>query len=80
MKKIVPAANPDAYVKSLRGWQHECVTALRKAVLSVSPLTEEIKWGHLVYSAEGPVLLIRAEKDKKTKRTGIIWRAKKLDS
>jgi hypothetical protein len=30
-------------------------------VLSTSALDEGIKWGHLVFSANGPVLLIRAE-------------------
>jgi hypothetical protein len=61
MKKSPAAADPDAYVAALGGWQRECVESLRKSVLSKSELDEGIKWGHLVYYANGPVLLIRAE-------------------
>lgn len=61
MKKSPPAENPDAYVAALQGWRSDCVVALRNAVVSSAKLTEVIKWGHLVYSAHGPVLFIRAE-------------------
>jgi hypothetical protein len=61
MKKVVPAADPDAYVAGLDGWRCDCVVALRKAVKAAAKLDEVIKWGHLVYSSKGPVLLIRAE-------------------
>jgi hypothetical protein len=38
---------------------------LREAVLSARvKLVEVIKWGHLVYYSEGPVLLIRAEEKR----------------
>lgn len=61
MKKSPPAADPNAYLTALEGWRHECVQSLRTAVLSSSPLDEVIKWGHLVFFADGPILLIRAE-------------------
>lgn len=61
MKKSPPAADPNAYLAALEGWRHECVQSLRTAVLSSSPLDEVIKWGHLVFFADGPILLIRAE-------------------
>src|SRR6478609_4029793 len=62
MNKSPLAATPDAYVDSLNGWQRAYVEALRGAVVgAVSQLTETVKWGHLVYLANGPVLLIRAE-------------------
>jgi hypothetical protein len=61
MKKSVPAASPDAYVASLAGWQRSYAEALRVAVISAAPLQEVVKWGHLVYLSNGPVLLIRAE-------------------
>ena len=61
MKKSIPAANPDAYVASLAGWQLGCVAHLRAAVLATSKLEEVVKWGHLVYLSNGPVLLIRSE-------------------
>src|SRR6476469_10206457 len=61
MQKTIPAANPDAYVDSLTGWQQRYVAALREAVLECGALREVIKWGHLVYFGTGPVLLIRAE-------------------
>jgi hypothetical protein len=61
MKKSAPAANPDAYVAALEGWQRPCVEALRTTVRASAALEEFVKWGHLVYSSNGPVLLIRAE-------------------
>lgn len=61
MKKTVPAASPDAYVKALDGWRRELVEALRATVRAAATLEEVVKWGHLVYFANGPVLLIRAE-------------------
>ena len=64
MKKSVPAENPEAYVASLNGWRSKCVMALRKEVLTAGTLDEVIKWGHLVYSTAGPVLLIRAEEQR----------------
>lgn len=64
MKKSVPAANPDAYVASLDGWQRGCVETLRAAVRSSATLEEVVKWGHLVYLSNGPVLLIRAEEQR----------------
>ena len=64
MKKMTPAASPDAYVSALKGWRRECVEALRAAVRSVSVLEEVVKWGHLVYLSNGPVLLIRAEDER----------------
>jgi hypothetical protein len=64
MKKAVPAANPDAYVAGLVGWQRGCVEALRTAVRASATLEEVVKWGHLVYLSAGPVLLIRAEEQR----------------
>ncbi|WP_163988030.1 DUF1801 domain-containing protein [Pyxidicoccus caerfyrddinensis] len=61
MQKSKPAANPEAYVVALAGWQRDCVEHLRAAVHAVRGLDEVVKWGHLVYLSNGPVLLIRAE-------------------
>jgi len=61
MKKSVPAANPDAYVTSLSGWQRKLVEQLRDVVVKAAKLEEVVKWGHLVYISNGPTLLIRAE-------------------
>ena len=61
MKKSVAAESPDAYVAALGGWQGRYAQALRAAVVATAPLQEVVKWGHLVYSSNGPVLLIRAE-------------------
>ena len=61
MKKSTAAESPDAYLASLGGWQKRFVEALRSTVIDAAPLREMIKWGHLVYFANGPVLLIRAE-------------------
>ena len=64
MQKSIPAANPDASVANLKGWQRGCVKDLRAAVRSAATLEEVVKWGHLVYLFNGPVLLIRAEEQR----------------
>lgn len=61
MQKTTPAASPDAYVAALDGWRRACVEELRAVVRAASALEEVVKWRHLVYLANGPVLLIRAE-------------------
>jgi hypothetical protein len=75
MKKISPAPNPDAYVSSLGGWQRACVEKLRRTVLASADLEEAVKWGHLVYFSNGPVLLIRAEDNRVLFG---FWRGKRL--
>lgn len=64
MKKAVPAADPDAYVAALGGWRRTLVESLRAAVRGAAKLDEVVKWGHLVYLDDGPVLLIRAEEER----------------
>jgi hypothetical protein len=64
MKQSVPAENPDAYIASLIGWRQRYAQALRSTVISTAPLREAIKWGHLVYFSNGPVLLIRTEEKR----------------
>ena len=63
MKMILTSATtPDAYVGCLGGWQRTYVAALRADVLRTgASLEERLKWGHLVFFDNGPVLLIRAE-------------------
>lgn len=51
MKKMTPAASPDAYVEALNGWRRKIVKGLRSAVLPSPALEETVKWGHLVYLA-----------------------------
>src|ERR1044072_2330280 len=64
MRKSVPAPDADAYVLVLDGWRRTCVETLRAAVRKATELEETVKWGHLVYAANGPVLLIRAEDER----------------
>ena len=73
MKKSAPAA--DAYVESLDGWRRDCVEQLRAAVRSAADLEEVVKWGHLVYLSNGPVLLIRAEEERVLSG---FWRGQRL--
>lgn len=62
MKKMgPPAESPAAYVAALSGWSKTLVAGLRRATRAAGKLQEEIKWGHLVYSSNGPALYIRAE-------------------
>jgi hypothetical protein len=64
MRKVMPAISPDAYVEALDGWRRKIVEVLRSTVRGASALEEVVKWGHLVYLANGPVLLIRAEEGR----------------
>ncbi|MCC6773079.1 MAG: DUF1801 domain-containing protein, partial [Gemmatimonadaceae bacterium] len=64
MKRAVPASSPDAYVAALRGWQADVVPPIRAAIRSARGLEEVIKWGHLVYLRDGPILLLRAEAER----------------
>lgn len=64
MKKTAPIESPDAYVAGIGGWQRKLVEKLRNAVLAAAPLEEVVKWRHLVYFSNGPVLLIRAEESR----------------
>jgi len=63
MKMILtPAKTPDEYIACLSGWQRRQAEALRGAVRHAAPALEErLKWGHLVFFLNGPVLLVRAE-------------------
>jgi hypothetical protein len=63
MKMILTSARtPDDYIECLSGWQRRYAEALRSTVKAASPTLEErLKWGHLVFFLNGPVLLIRAE-------------------
>jgi hypothetical protein len=59
---LTSAQNPDEYIACLSGWQRTYAAALRSAVRNVATeLEERLKWGHIVYFLNGPVLLIRAE-------------------
>jgi hypothetical protein len=64
MRKGPPAADPDSYVTALTGWQRARVEELRGVACAASGLRETVKWGHLVYFSNGPVLLIRAEEHR----------------
>jgi hypothetical protein len=70
-----PAANPDSYVAGLSAWRRERVETLRAAVRGVRGVDEVIKWGHLVYLANGPAFLIRAED---TRVLFGFWRGRRL--
>lgn len=77
MKKSTPAATPDEYVAGLSGWRRACVENLRVNVRAAGDLEEAVKWGHLVYSSNGPVLLIRAEQQRVLFG---FWRGQRLQS
>jgi hypothetical protein len=75
--KSPPAESPDAYVDALAGWRRALVETLREATLAAGKLEERIKWGHLVYLSNGPVLLIRAEERRVLFG---FWRGKRLQN
>jgi Domain of unknown function (DU1801). len=59
-----PASSPDEYVAGLSGWQRALVESLRATVTATGGIEEAVKWGHLVYESNGPLLLIRAEEQR----------------
>ncbi len=63
MKMVLTSADtPDAYLQAFGGWQQSHAGALREVVRTACPEAEErLKWGHLVYFLQGPMLLVRAE-------------------
>lgn len=75
MMKGKPAASPDAYVAALDGWQRPFVEALRAAINTGAPFEERIKWHNLVFFANGPCILIRAEAHRVLLG---FWRGKRL--
>lgn len=64
MMKGVVAAKPDAYVEALSGWQREYVEMLRAAIHQGGTFDEGIKWTNLLFSSNGPALVIRAEEHR----------------
>jgi hypothetical protein len=59
---LTDATDPDGYVNSVSGWQRDAVAALRDVVRRTAPAFDErLKWGHLLYAANGPAVLVRAE-------------------
>ncbi len=64
MQKVEPASSPAEYIAGLDGWRRRLVTALRREVRAAAKFEEVVKWGHLVYLLNGPVLLIRAEENR----------------
>ena len=71
-----PAAEtPDAYIAALSGWQLERCTMMRTAIIAAAPFEETIKWTNLVFMANGPCILIRAEEHRVLLG---FWRGKRL--
>ena len=69
------AENPDAYIAALAGWQREHAEMLRAAIMRAEAFDEMIKWTNLVFMANGPCILIRAEERRVLLG---FWRGKRL--
>lgn len=69
------ADSPDAYVAALSGWQRERAEMMRAVILATAPFEEVIKWTNLVFMANGPCILIRAEGHRVLLG---FWRGKRL--
>lgn len=69
------ADNPDAYIAALSGWQRERAEMMRAVILRAAPFDEVIKWTNLVFMANGPCILIRAEEHRMLLG---FWRGKRL--
>ena len=71
-----PAAdNPDAYIAALSGWHRDRAEMMRAAIMGAAPFEETIKWTNLVFMANGPCILIRAEEYRVLLG---FWRGKRL--
>jgi hypothetical protein len=68
-------ASPDEYIQSISGWRRDRVEMLRAIARKVGDAEETVKWGHLVYVANGPAFLIRAEEQRVLFG---FWRGKRL--
>ena len=76
MATMGPAADsPDAYIAALSGWQLERCRMMRAAIMDAAPFDETIKWTNLVFMANGPCILIRAEAHRVLLG---FWRGKRL--
>ena len=76
MSMMGPAAEtPDAYIAALSGWQLDRCVMMRAAIMAAAPFEETIKWTNLVFLANGPCLLIRAEEHRVLLG---FWRGKRL--
>lgn len=69
------AETPDAYIAALSGWQLERCRMMRAAIMAAAPFEETIKWTNLVFMANGPSILIRAEEQRVLLG---FWRGKRL--
>ena len=69
------AETPDAYIAALSGWQLQRCRIMRAAILAAAPFEETIKWTNLVFMANGPCILIRAEEQRVLLG---FWRGKRL--
>lgn len=75
MKMGAAAESPDAYIAALSGWQRQRCTMMRAAILDAALFDETIKWTNLVFMANGPCILIRAEEARVLLG---FWRGKRL--
>ena len=76
MAMMGPAAeSPDAYIAALSGWQRERCAMMRAAIMAAARFDETIKWTNLVFMANGPCILIRAEEHRVLLG---FWRGKRL--
>lgn len=76
MAMMGPAAeSPDAYIAALSGWQRERCEMMRATIMAAAPFEETIKWTNLVFIANGPCILIRAEEHRVLLG---FWRGKRL--
>ena len=69
------AETPDAYIAALSGWQLERCQMMRAVIMAAAAFEETIKWTNLVFMANGPCILIRAEQQRVLLG---FWRGKRL--
>jgi len=69
------AESPDAYIAALSDWQRDRAEMMRAAIMRAAPFEETIKWTNLVFMANGPCILIRAEAHRVLLG---FWRGKRL--
>ncbi len=69
------ATTATEYIASIDGWRRTLAESLRNNVRKTADLEEVIKWGHIDYFHNGPLLLIRVEEHRVLFG---FWRGKQL--
>ena len=75
MAKMSAPSDPDCWVSALDGWRRPLVERLRGSIATAAPFDQAVKWGNLLFLANGPAILIHVEHERVLLG---FWRGKRL--